>query len=81
MIISRAKLRWWFIVPSGVPMSYAYRSVGSEFGGMWVVSLYTVAVPGCTEDFGYDDTLRLRGRRQVVIALSVPCNPSCLGIV
>jgi hypothetical protein len=26
----RAKLRWWFIVPSGVPMSYACRSVGSE---------------------------------------------------
>ena len=39
MIRIRAKLRWWFIVPSGVPMSYAYRSVGSEFGGMWVVSV------------------------------------------
>ena len=26
----RAKLRWWFIVPSGVPMSYACQSIGSE---------------------------------------------------
>jgi len=33
MIRSRAKLRWQFIVPSGVPMSYAYQSVGSESRG------------------------------------------------
>jgi hypothetical protein len=26
----RAKLRWQFIVPSGVPMSYACQSIGSE---------------------------------------------------
>ena len=25
----RAKLRWWFIVPSGVPKSFTYRSIGS----------------------------------------------------
>ena len=25
----RAKLRWWSIVPSGVPKSFTYRSVGS----------------------------------------------------
>ena len=30
IIRSRAKLRWWFIVPLGVPKSYACRSVGSE---------------------------------------------------
>jgi hypothetical protein len=30
MRIIRAKLRWRFIVPSGVPMSYACQSVGSE---------------------------------------------------
>jgi hypothetical protein len=30
MIRSRARLRWWFVVPSGLPMSYACRSVGSE---------------------------------------------------
>jgi hypothetical protein len=30
---SRAKLRWWFIVPSGLPMSYACRSIGSESRG------------------------------------------------
>ena len=35
----RAKLRWWFIVPSGVPMFYTCRSVGSESRGMWVVSV------------------------------------------
>ena len=26
----RARLRWRFVVPSGLPMSYACRSVGSE---------------------------------------------------
>jgi len=30
MIRIRAKLRWRFIVPLGVPISYACRSVGSE---------------------------------------------------
>ena len=30
MIRSRAKLRWWFVVPSGLSMSYACRSIGSE---------------------------------------------------
>jgi hypothetical protein len=30
MMRIRAELRWQFIVPSGVPMSYACRSVGSE---------------------------------------------------
>ena len=29
----RSKLRWRFIVPSGLPMSYACRSVGSESQG------------------------------------------------
>ena len=33
MIRSRAKLRWRFIVPSGLPMSYACRSIGSESQG------------------------------------------------
>jgi hypothetical protein len=36
MIRNRAKLRWRFILPSGVPMSYACRSPR----GTWVVSLY-----------------------------------------
>jgi hypothetical protein len=39
MMRIRAKLRWWFIVPSGVPMSYACRSLGSKSEGMWVVPL------------------------------------------
>jgi hypothetical protein len=30
MIRSRAKLRWWFVIHSGLPMSYACRSIGSE---------------------------------------------------
>ena len=30
MIRIRTKLRWWFIIPSGLPMSYACRSIGSE---------------------------------------------------
>jgi hypothetical protein len=30
---SRARLRWRFIVPSGLPMSYAFRSIGSESRG------------------------------------------------
>jgi len=30
---NRAKLRWRFIVPSDVPMSYACRSIGSESQG------------------------------------------------
>jgi hypothetical protein len=33
MIRNRAKLRWWFIVLSDVPMSYACQSVGSESHG------------------------------------------------
>jgi hypothetical protein len=30
MMRIRAKLRWWFVVPSGMPMSYACRSIGLE---------------------------------------------------
>jgi hypothetical protein len=33
MIRSRAKLRWRFIVPSGLPLSYACRSIGSKSHG------------------------------------------------
>jgi hypothetical protein len=33
MIRIRAKLRWWFIVPSGVPKSFTCRSVGSGTPG------------------------------------------------
>ena len=51
---SRARMRWWFIVPLGLPMSYACRSVGSESWGIWVVSLYTGMVLRCMGTFGYD---------------------------
>jgi hypothetical protein len=40
MIRNRAKLRWGFIVPSGVPKPLTCRSVGSGTQGAWVVSLY-----------------------------------------
>jgi len=33
MIGSRAKLRWRFVVPLGLPMSYACRFIGSESQG------------------------------------------------
>jgi hypothetical protein len=78
---SRARLRWRFVVPLGLSMSYACRSVGSESRGIWVVSLYTGVVLGYTGTFGYDNAPRLRGRRQVVTALSVSYNPPRSGIV
>ena len=42
----RAKLRWWFIVPLGVPKFFTYRSVGSGTRGIWVVSVYASVVLG-----------------------------------
>jgi hypothetical protein len=51
---SRARLRWRFVIPSGLPMFFACRSIGSESRGIWVVSLYTGVVLGCTGTFGYD---------------------------
>jgi hypothetical protein len=37
-------------------------------------------MPRCMGTFVYNGAPRLRGRRQVVIILSVPCNPLCSGI-
>ena len=45
----RAKLRWWFIVLSGVPKSFTYRSVESGTRGIWVVSVYASMVLGYGE--------------------------------
>ena len=45
----RAKLRWWFIMPSGVPKPFTYRSVGSGPMGIWVVSVYASVVLGYGE--------------------------------
>jgi hypothetical protein len=58
----------------------ACQSVWLESRGIWIVSLYTGVVLGCTGTFEYDGAPRLRGRRQVMIALSVPCNPPHSGI-
>jgi hypothetical protein len=33
MIRIKTKLRWWFVMPSGMPMSYACQCVGSESEG------------------------------------------------
>ena len=30
---SRAKLRWWFVIPSGLPISFTCRSLGSGTRG------------------------------------------------
>jgi hypothetical protein len=56
----RDRLRWQFVLPSGLSVSYA---------------LYTGVVLRYTGTFGCDGASRLRGRRQVVTALSVHCNP------
>jgi hypothetical protein len=69
----RAKLRWWFIVLLGVPKFFTCRSVGSGTREIWVVSVYTSVVLGNRETcclFPW-----LRGKRHVVIVMSVPCNP------
>ena len=45
----RAKLRWRFIVPSGVPKPFTCRSVGSGPAGIWVVFVYASVVLGYGE--------------------------------
>ena len=80
MISPTPKLRWWFVVPSGLPVSYACQSVGSKSWGIWVVPLYMGMVLGYMGAFGCDGAPRLRGRRLVVIALSVLYNPLRSGI-
>jgi hypothetical protein len=80
---SRVRLGWRFVVPSGLPISFTsftYWSVGLRTREVYVVSLYTGVVLGYMGTYGYDDAPRLRGRRQVVTALSVPCNPPRLDI-
>ena len=51
---SMVKLRWQFIIPSGLPISFTCQSIGSRTRGIWVVSLYMGVVLGCTGTFGYD---------------------------
>ena len=45
----RAKLRWWFIMPFGVPKFFTCRSIGAGSGGIWVVSVYASVVLGYGE--------------------------------
>jgi hypothetical protein len=78
---SRVRLRWRFVVSSGLSISFICQSVGSGTRGgicSFFVHGHGARVHGIC---GYDGIPRLRGRRQVVTALSVPCNPSRLGIV
>ena len=42
----RAKLKWWFIVPLGVPKFFTCRSVGLGTQVIWVVSIYASMVLG-----------------------------------
>ena len=79
---SRSRARAGVMIHRSFGFAYilACRFVGSKSQGIWVVSLYTGMVVGCSGTFGYDGIPRLRGRLQVVTALPVPCNPPCLGI-
>ena len=45
----RAKLRWQFIVPLGVPKFFTCRSVGLGTQVIWVVSIYASMVLGYGE--------------------------------
>jgi hypothetical protein len=49
----RAKLRWWFIMPSGVPKFFTCQSVGSGTLGIRIVSVYTSMVLGYGETGEY----------------------------
>jgi len=80
---NRAMFRWQFVESLGGPKSYACRSVGLESHGdlgSFLVHGHGARVHG-NRQMHYCRTPRLRGRRQVVIALSVPCNPPHLGTV
>jgi hypothetical protein len=75
----RAKLRWRFVVPSGVPKFFSRRSVGSGTQGN--LGSFYIRKHGAwvwRDRWMHCPFPRLRGRRQVVTALSVPCNPPCL---
>jgi hypothetical protein len=72
----RVKLRWRFIVPSGVPKFFTCRSVGSgtqEDLGSFCICKRAAWV--WRDRWMHYPTLQLRGRRQVVIALSALRNP------
>ena len=49
----RAKLRWRFIMPLGVPKSFTYQSIGLKTWGIWVVSMYASMVLGYGETGEY----------------------------
>jgi len=49
----RAKLRWWFIVPLGVPKFFTCQSVRLGLEGIWVVSVYMSVVLGYGETGEY----------------------------
>ena len=76
MIRGRVKLRWWFIMPSGVLKPDTCQSVGLE---SWVdLSILFIHQRG---SWGMDRSMsawpfpRMRGKRQVVTTLSVLRNP------
>jgi hypothetical protein len=54
---SRGKLRWRFIVPSGLPISFTYQSVGPGTQGDMGSFLVHGVVLGCMGTFEYDGAL------------------------
>jgi hypothetical protein len=78
---SRVRLGWRFVVPLGLPISFTCRSVGSRTQEYRSFPLYMGVVLGYMGTCGYDSIPQLRGRRQVVTAMFVPCNPPRSGIV
>jgi hypothetical protein len=81
---SRARLRWRFVIPSGLPMFFACRSIGSKSWGIWVVSLYTGMVLGCIGTFGYDGApdWGVGGRWwQPYPSLIIPMFGYCVGVL
>jgi len=74
----RAKLRWRFIMPLGVPKFFTYRSVGSGTRGD--LGSFCICKRGAwvwRDRLMHCPSLQLRGRRKVVTTLSILRNPPC----
>jgi hypothetical protein len=72
----RVKLRWWFIMSSGVPKFFTYRSVGSRSrGNLGSFCIHKRDAWVWRNRWLHCPFPRWRGRRQVLIVLSIPCIP------
>ena len=81
--MSRSRARVEVVVRRSFRFAHilAYRCVGSESRGDMGSFFVHGHATRVHRNFRYDGIPWLRGRRQVVTALSVPCNPPCLGIM